>query len=174
MTIIAVILAAAGAVCSVFASRAVAVLLFAGAAFFLVAPAMNPGGTSGGPHGFSVAAFPSEAPAAHFKGANGKRLSLEDFRGRVVLLNIWATWCGPCRAEMPSLDRLQALHGADGLDVIAVSVDREGAGVVRAYYQKSGIRNLKLYVDSDRATFSAFRPDAVSYTHLTLPTTPYV
>ena len=130
MTIIAVILAAAGAVCSVFASRAVAVLLFAGAAFFLVAPAMNPGGTSGGPRGFSVAAFPSEAPEAHFKGANGKRLSLEDFRGRVVLLNIWATWCGPCRAEMPSLDRLQALHGADGLDVIAVSVDREGAGIV--------------------------------------------
>jgi thiol-disulfide isomerase/thioredoxin len=161
MTIIAVILAAAGAVCSVFASRAVAVLLFAGAAFFLVAPVMNPGGTSGGPRGFSVAAFPSEAPAAHFKGANGKRLSLEDFRGRVVLLNIWATWCGPCRAEMPSLDRLQALHGADGLDVIAVSVDREGAGVVRAYYQKSGIRNLKLYVDSDRATLSAFRPDGI-------------
>lgn len=161
MTIIAVILAAAGAVCSVFASRAVAVLLFGGAAFFLVAPAMNPGGTSGGPRGFSVAASPSEAPTAHFKGANGKRLSLEDFRGRVVLLNIWATWCGPCRAEMPSLDRLQALHGADGLDVIAVSVDREGAAVVRAYYQKSGIRNLKLYVDSDRATMSAFRPDGI-------------
>lgn len=161
MTIIAVILAAAGAVCSVFASRAVAVLLFGGAAFFLVAPAMNPGGTSGGPRGFSVAAFPSEAPAAHFKGANGKRLSLEDFRGRVVLLNIWATWCGPCRAEMPSLDRLQALHGADGLDVIAVSVDREGAAIVREYYQKSGIRNLKLYVDSDRATMSAFRPDGI-------------
>jgi thiol-disulfide isomerase/thioredoxin len=161
MIIIAVILAAAGAVCSVFASRAVAVLLFGGAAFFLLAPAMNPGGTSGGPRGFSVAAYPSAAPAAHFKGANGKRLSLEDFRGRVVLLNIWATWCGPCRAEMPSLDRLQALHGADGLDVIAVSVDREGAAVVRAYYQKSGIRNLRLYVDSDRATLSAFRPDGI-------------
>ena len=161
MTIIAVILAAAGAVCSVFASRAVAVLLFGGAVFFLLAPAMNPVGTSGGPRGFSVAAYPSAAPAAHFKGANGKRLSLEDFRGRVVLLNIWATWCGPCRAEMPSLDRLQALHGADGLDVIAVSVDREGAAVVRAYYQKSGIRNLKLYVDSDRATQSAFRPDGI-------------
>jgi thiol-disulfide isomerase/thioredoxin len=161
MTIIAVILAAAGAVCSMFASRPVAVLLFGGAAFFLVAPAMNPGGTSGGPRGFSVAAFPSAAPAAQFKGPNGQRLSLEDFRGRVVLLNIWATWCGPCRAEMPSLDRLQALHGADGLDVIAVSVDREGAGVVRAYYQKSGIRNLKLYVDSDRATLSAFRPDGI-------------
>ena len=161
MTIIAVILAAAGAVCSVFASRAVAVLLFVGAAFFLLVPNMNPGGTSGGPPGFSVAAFPSEAPEARFKGPNGKRLSLEDFRGRVVLLNIWATWCGPCRSEMPSLDRLQALHGADGLDVIAVSVDREGAGVVSAYYRKSGIRNLKLYVDSDQATLSAFRPNGI-------------
>lgn len=161
MTIIAVILAAAGAVCSVFASRAVAVLLFVGAAFFLLVPNMNPGGTSGGPPGFSVAAFPSEAPEAHFKGPNSKRLSLEDFRGRVVLLNIWATWCGPCRSEMPSLDRLQALHGADGLDVIAVSVDREGAGVVSAYYRKSGIRNLKLYVDSDQATLSAFRPSGI-------------
>ncbi len=161
MTIIAVILAAAGAVCSVFASRAVAVLLFAGAALFLLAPAMDPGGSSGGPRGFSLAAFPSEAPEARFKGPNGKRLSLEDFRGRVVLLNIWATWCGPCRSEMPSLDRLQALHGADGLDVIAVSVDREGAGIVSAYYRKSGIRNLKLYVDSDRATQSAFNPDGI-------------
>jgi thiol-disulfide isomerase/thioredoxin len=161
MTIIAMILAAAGAACSVFASRAVAVLFFVGAGFFLVVPAMNPGVGSGGPPGFSLSSFPSEAPEARFKNASGTRLSLEDFRGRVVLLNIWATWCGPCRAEMPSLDRLQALHGADGLEVIAVSVDREGAGRVRAYYQKSGIRSLKLYVDSDQATLAAFRPDGI-------------
>jgi len=162
MTFIALILAAAGAVCSVFASRAVAVLLFVGAGFFLLASAMNPGGGgTGGPQGFSLASFPSEAPAAQFKGANGAPLTLEDFRGRVVLLNIWATWCGPCRAEMPSLDRLQAMHRNDGLEVIAVSVDREGAGRVRAYYQKSGIRNLKLYVDSNQATIGAFRPDGI-------------
>ena len=66
----------------------------------------------------------------------------------------------PLPAEMPSLDRLQALHGADGLEVVAVSVDREGAGIVSAYYRKSSIRNLKLYVDSDQATLSPSAPTA--------------
>jgi thiol-disulfide isomerase/thioredoxin len=158
MIIIAMVLAAAGLACWVMVSRPVAALLLGGAVLFLVMPAVGPGG---GPAGFSVYATPSAAPAAAFKGPNGARLSLEDFRGRVVLLNIWATWCGPCRAEMPSLDRLQAQHGAAGLDVVAVSVDREGARAVSAYFRKSGIRNLKLYVDSNQATLAAFRPSGI-------------
>ncbi len=102
-----------------------------------------------------------QAPEAYFKGANGERLSLEDFRGRVVLLNIWATWCGPCRAEMPSLDRLQALHGADGLEVDCRLRRPRRRQHGERLLPKSGIRNLKLYVDSDRATMSAFRPDGI-------------
>jgi thioredoxin-like negative regulator of GroEL len=67
---------------------------------------------------------------------------------------------------MASLDRLQALHGADGLEVLAVSVDRDGLNKVRRFYQNTGIRNLKVYVDSDRGTAAAFGARAIPMTVL--------
>src|SRR5882724_5152680 len=82
------------------------------------------------------------------------------------LLNIWATWCGPCRSEMPSLDRLQALHRDDGLAVLTVSVDSEGFGAVRRFYAQSGIRNLGLYLDVDGATAHAFGTQSIPTTLL--------
>jgi thiol-disulfide isomerase/thioredoxin len=164
MAIIALILAVAGGICWVMASRGMAGLLVAAAAALWLMPGFGTGGS--GLSGFAVAAQPAAAPAAGFKAANGVRHTLDDFRGQVVLLNIWATWCGPCRSEMASLDRLQAMHGADGLEVLAVSVDSEGADKVRRFYQKSGIRNLKVYVDSERGTQSAFRARAIPTTVL--------
>jgi thiol-disulfide isomerase/thioredoxin len=65
----------------------------------------------------------SEAPAFSARDLQGRPVSLADLRGKVVLLNIWATWCGPCRAEMPSLQRLHQQLGPEGLVVVAVSVD---------------------------------------------------
>jgi thiol-disulfide isomerase/thioredoxin len=161
MTFIALMLAAGGALCAVVASRGLAALLFAGAVgcWLFSGPGADIGGGRG-PYGF-VAMSPEAAPPASFKDANGDRLSLEDFRGKVVLVNIWATWCGPCRAEMPSLDRLQALHRDDGLEVVAVSVDREGIGKVRRFYSDRSLHNLKLYIDSNRSTSAAFRPDGI-------------
>jgi thiol-disulfide isomerase/thioredoxin len=164
MAIIALILAVAGGICWVMASRGMAGLLVASAAALWLMPGFD-GSGGGGPSGFAMAAQPAAAPSAGFKGANGARHTLEDFRGQVVLLNIWATWCGPCRAEMPSLDRLQAMHAADGLQVLAVSVDRE-SDQVRRFYQKSGIRNLKVYVDNERGTQSAFRARSIPTTVL--------
>jgi thiol-disulfide isomerase/thioredoxin len=166
MAIIALILAAAGAVCMVMASRGLATLMFAAAAAFWLMPGFGTGLGGAGPSGFALAAEPAAAPAAGFKAVNGTRLTLEDFRGRVVLLNIWATWCGPCRSEMASLDRLQAMHAADGLEVVAVSVDRDGADKVRRFYQKSGLRNLRVYLDSNRSTLAAFRVRAIPTTVL--------
>jgi thiol-disulfide isomerase/thioredoxin len=167
MAIIALILAAAGAICAVMASRGLAVLLCAAAVGMWLIPGFGSGGFDGqAPSGFAAVAQPVPAPAAGFKEANGTRRTLENFRGQVVLLNIWATWCGPCRSEMASLDRLQAMHGADGLEVLAVSVDRDGPDTVRRFYQKSGIRNLKVYVDADRGTQSAFRARAIPTTVL--------
>ena len=165
MAIIALILAVGGGICWIMASRGMAGLLLAAAVAVWLMPGFGTGG-SGGPSGFAAAAQPAAAPSAGFKAANGTRHTLADFRGQVVLLNIWATWCGPCRSEMASLDRLQAMHGADGLEVLAVSVDREGADTVRRFYQKSGIRNLKVYVDSERGTQSAFRARAIPTTVL--------
>src|SRR3989304_5648179 len=83
------------------------------------------------PAGGAVARFPPTDPPrpasdAAFEDGAGRRLTLADFRGRVVLLNFWATWCGPCVVEMPSLDRLQARLGGADFTVVALSQDRGG------------------------------------------------
>lgn len=164
MGFVALLLGIAGIVCLLTSTRGLAVVAFGAAAGFWLLPGLD--GGSGGPAGFAIAAQPQPAPAAEFRNAGGKRLTLADFRGRVVLLNIWATWCGPCRAEMPSLDRLQALHQSDGLAVLAVSVDGGGAAPVRRFFQQSGIRNLSLYLDANNATARAFGARSIPTTLL--------
>lgn len=93
--------------------------------------------------------FPEPQPVPDFTFANGsgRRLRLADFRGRVVLLNIWATWCGPCREEMPRLDRLQTERGSPDFTVIALSVDQAPAATVRKFLSEIGIKHLALYID---------------------------
>ena len=164
MGIIALVLGGAGIVCLLTSMRGLAVLMFAAATGFWLLPSLE--GGAGAPVGFAVAAQPRPAPMAEFKTAGGKHLTLADFRGRVVLLNIWATWCGPCRSEMPSLDRLQALHQGDGLAVLTVSVDSEGFSAVRRFFAQSGIRNLGLYLDVDGATANAVGTQSIPTTLL--------
>jgi thiol-disulfide isomerase/thioredoxin len=77
----------------------------------------------------------------------GRSLTLADFRGKVVLLNIWATWCAPCREEMPALDRLEAKLGGERFQVVALSVDLQGAPIARKFYGEVGIKALQLYID---------------------------
>lgn len=69
----------------------------------------------------------------------GDTLGLDDFAGRVVLLNVWATWCGPCEAEMPSMQRLHETLDADGLAIVAVSVDAGGRAGVRRWIEERGL-----------------------------------
>ena len=83
-----------------------------------------------------------------FEDGQDRQRNFSEFRGKVVLLNIWATWCGPCRREMPSLDRLQGLLGGADFDVVALSIDRSGIETVRKFYDDVGIRNLPIYIDS--------------------------
>jgi thiol-disulfide isomerase/thioredoxin len=90
---------------------------------------------------------PRLLPDLRFKDGSGKPVSLADFRGKVVLLNVWATWCGPCREEMPTLDRLQATLGGPDFAVIALSIDRAGIAVVDAFYTEIGVENLSRYID---------------------------
>lgn len=82
-----------------------------------------------------------------FTNEDGNPRALDNWRGRVVLLNIWATWCGPCRAEMPTLDRLQAKLGSERFEVLALSIDRAGAGVVRDFFDEIDIAHLRLFID---------------------------
>ena len=86
-------------------------------------------------------------PAVRFMDASGRVMTLEDFRGRVVVLNLWATWCTPCVAEMPMLDRLQQQLGEEDALVVALSIDRGGQEAVQEFYQRTGVTHLKVFVD---------------------------
>jgi thiol-disulfide isomerase/thioredoxin len=90
---------------------------------------------------------PQAAPDISFIDAKGKTRHLQEWRGKVVLLNLWATWCAPCKVEMPSLDRLQAKLGSDKFTVLAVSTDRTGPKEPEAFLAKAGITHLALYND---------------------------
>ncbi len=100
---------------------------------------------------FTLLAPPVPAPGTTFKDADGQRVTLATFRGRVVLLNFWATWCAPCIREMPSLDRVQARFEEAGLTVVAVSEDFAGLPVVRPFFERLKLEHLKVYLDVDSA-----------------------
>lgn len=101
-------------------------------------------------------AEPATVPAVTFSTGDGTMISLEDFAGRVVLLNFWATWCAPCVEEMPTLDRLQAELGGDRFEVVALSSDRAGAEAVDPFYDQHDLGNLALYLDPDGDVGRAF------------------
>lgn len=91
---------------------------------------------------------PRPVPATGFQDAEGNPVGLDAFRGKVVVLNFWATWCTPCVKEMPALDQLQADMAGSGVAVVALSSDRGGAATVREFFDKQSLRNLKIYVDA--------------------------
>lgn len=91
---------------------------------------------------------PRELPELRFQDGERAERILADFRGKVVLLNVWATWCVPCRKEMPMLDRLQAQLGGSDFEVVALSIDRAGISVVEKFYKEIGLKALGMYVDS--------------------------
>src|SRR5260221_7508146 len=90
---------------------------------------------------------PRPAPEIAFADSAGRQLTLADFRGRVVLVNLWATWCEPCIREMPSLDRLRAVLPEQDLAIVLVSQDRGGDKVVAPFFAKLGLAGLKTFLD---------------------------
>jgi thiol-disulfide isomerase/thioredoxin len=102
------------------------------------------------------------APASGFQDPDGETVSLADFRGRPLLVNLWATWCAPCIAEMPTLDALAARE--KGLRVLAVSQDLEGTDKVDAFFAKRPFQMLQPYIDPKLALMTELKVD-------TLPTT---
>lgn len=97
---------------------------------------------------------PPPAPAFRLKDVNGKSFSLGDYRGKVVLLNFWATWCPSCKFEMPSMDALHKELGNKGLVVLAVNV-RENAEEVKAFFQEHGL-SFPAVLDEDGDVFERF------------------
>jgi thiol-disulfide isomerase/thioredoxin len=100
------------------------------------------------PPGFMLHKHARPLPEIGFEDQAGATLRLSDFRGKVVLLNLWATWCAPCRREMPTLDRLQAMLGGPAFEVVALSIDRKGLPVVNEFYEELGLQELGMYVDA--------------------------
>jgi len=90
---------------------------------------------------------PQSIENINFQDETGQSLQLSDWRGKIVLLNVWATWCGPCREEMPTLDQLQKKLGGDQFDVLALSIDRGGVGIVRDFYNEIGLQHLQIRID---------------------------
>jgi thiol-disulfide isomerase/thioredoxin len=100
-----------------------------------------------------IAAEPKRLPELSFKDADGKPYTLADFKGRTVLLNIWATWCVPCRKEMPALNALQAKLGGEDFQVVAVNIDTRNFDKPKAWLQEVGVDRLGYYADPSAKIF---------------------
>jgi thiol-disulfide isomerase/thioredoxin len=94
-------------------------------------------------------AVPRQTP---FLNAHGEVISLQKFRGKVLLVNFWATWCKPCLAEMPSLNRLQKKLGGEKFSVLPISIDRAGLAAVRPFYERMALNHLGIYLDPHQRT----------------------
>jgi len=109
---------------------------------------------------------PLKLPQLSFEDGAGHRRTLADFRGRHVLLNVWATWCVPCREEMPALARLQQKLGGPRFEVIALSVDSGGVEAVKRFFAEYRVDSLAVYTDRSLQVNSALRVVGVPTTVL--------
>ena len=107
----------------------------------------------------AVASEPRPAMALAFERPDGSKTSLADFRGRAMLLNLWATWCVPCRTEMPALDRLEAEAGGKDFEVVAVNVDTARLERRGAFLDGVGVKALARYADPSGDAFETLRKD---------------
>ena len=113
--------------------------------------------------------FPPELPAAKlsthnsprqlqefaFSDGSGRSLTLGSFHDSFLLVNVWATWCPPCRDEMASLDHLAQLFADRRIEIVPISIDVSGVSSVRHFYAKLGLRNLSIYVDPSKEVMDA-------------------
>lgn len=115
---------------------------------------------------FSPFDTPRPVPEASFADRDGRARALADWKGKVVLVNFWATWCAPCVAEMPALDRLQKTLGGGDFEVIAVSVDRDGMKPVEPFLARYQLSSLTPYLNPDASLFRAFGEKTLPVTYI--------
>jgi thiol-disulfide isomerase/thioredoxin len=101
----------------------------------------------------AVAKAPKALPVLTFKDGEGAAKSLADWRGRTLLLNLWATWCVPCRKEMPALDALQGKLGGPDFEVVSINIDTRDLDKPKAWLKEVGIGKLVYYADNSAKVF---------------------
>jgi thiol-disulfide isomerase/thioredoxin len=111
----------------------------------------------------TVASKALRVPTLAFQDGGGKPLTLEPWRGRVVLLNLWATWCVPCRKEMPALDELQAKLGGPRFDVVAINIDTRDSDKPRKWLGDVGITHLAYYANPSAKVFQELKAAGKSF-----------
>ncbi len=105
----------------------------------------------------NIGKTPRPATAIAFDAQDGKRVQLSDFAGKVILINLWATWCAPCRAEMPALDRLQAKLGGDKFEVVAINIDTARLERRKPFLDSVGVKSLAFYTDEKADIFQVLK-----------------
>ena len=105
----------------------------------------------------AVASEPAPLPAIAFEDPDGKRVTLADFKGKTLVVNLWATWCAPCRKEMPALDQLQAREGSGTFEVVAINLDTRNLDKPREWLKETGADRLAYYSDRDAKVFQTLR-----------------
>lgn len=106
---------------------------------------------------FQVASAPEAAPGLAFDAPDGTRKTIADFRGRTILLNLWATWCEPCRREMPALDTLQGKLGGPKFEVVTVNIDTRNLDRPKSWLAQAGVTRLAYYNDREAKIFQDLR-----------------
>ncbi len=101
----------------------------------------------------AVATQPLRVPDLTFRDASGAERRLSDWRGRTVLVNLWATWCVPCRKEMPALDELQAKLGGPQFEVVTINIDTRDSEKPRNWFKDVGLKSLSYYADANAKVF---------------------
>ena len=106
---------------------------------------------------------PSSLTGLSFNGPDGAPMTLGELSGKTLLVNLWATWCAPCRAEMPALDRLQAAHGGGDFQVVAINIDTGDVEKPKAFLDEVGVTSLALYRDATMGVFNELKTKGLAF-----------
>lgn len=102
-------------------------------------------------------------PDLAFNGPDGKARTIADFAGRTLLVNLWATWCVPCREEMPALNALQKTLGSDRFEVVAINIDTGDDEKPKAFLDETGVHDLAFYRDASMGVFNTLKKEGLAF-----------